>query len=218
MRSKFEEQLNQLHSSLIEMGRMVERAIEDATKALTAQDVVLAQKTIDSDDEIDVAEKEIESLCLKVILQQHPVARDLRLVSSILKMTTDLERIGDHASDISEITLLLAKTPFIKTLEHIPLMAEVTMKMITKSIEAFVKSDLDLANEVIVTDDVVDDLFVTVKNDLISLIKENADNGDQAIDLVMIAKYFERIGDHAVNVAEWVVFSLTGKHKNSKIM
>jgi len=218
MRTKFEEQLTQLNDQLIKMGRMVEQAIENATKALTEQDIALAQRIIDSDDEIDAMEKEIESLCLKVILQQQPVARDLRLVSSILKMTTDLERIGDHASDISEITLLIADKPFIKDLEHIPQMAAVTMKMVTESIKAFVNGDLELAKNVIATDDIVDEIFVVVKEDLITLIKENSKNGDQAIDLIMITKYFERIGDHAVNVAEWVVFSLTGKHKDSRIM
>jgi len=218
MRTKFEEQLTQLHDKIMEMGAAVENAIADANNALMGQDVALAQRIIDSDDQIDIMEKEIESLCLKLILQQQPVAGDLRLVSAILKMTTDMERIGDHASDISEITIMLAGKPFIKKLEHIPQMAEETMKMVKKSIDAFVRSDIKTADEVIASDDIVDDLFETVKRDLIALIKENADNGDQAIDLIMIAKYFERIGDHATNLAEWVVFSLTGKHKKIKIM
>jgi len=218
MRSKFDEQLALLNNCLIEMGAIVEQAIMSAIKALVEQDVALAQKVISSDDEIDEKEKEIESLCLKLLLQQQPVARDLRLVSSALKMITDLERIGDHASDISEITLLLAGKPYIRKLEHITQMAEETVKMVNKSIDAYVKKDEALANEVIAYDDVIDNLFDTVKNDLIELIKENADNGDQAIDLIMIAKYFERIGDHATNVAEWVIFSLTGMHKSNQIM
>lgn len=218
MRSKFDEQLKLLNFALIEMSAIVERAIADATKALIEQDTDLAQKIIASDDVIDDKEKEIESLCLKVILQQQPVARDLRLVSSVLKMITDLERIGDHASDISELTLLLADKQYIKRLEHIPQMAEATMKMVTGSIDAFVKKDLALAREVIASDDKVDELFNIVKSELIELIKVHADHGDQAIDLIIIAKYFERIGDHATNVAEWVVFSLTGTHKDSKIM
>jgi len=218
MRIKFEEQLANLNSSLIEMGAMVEQAIADAIKALIEQDVELAQKIFDSDDELDNKEKELESLCLKLLLQQQPVARDLRLVSSVLKMITDLERIGDHAQDISELTILLAGKPYIKKLEHIPQMAEVTTKMVTKSIESFVKKDLGLAREVIASDDTVDDLYDMVKKDLIELIKENPENGNQAIDLVMIAKYFERIGDHATNIAEWVDFSLTGTHKAIRIM
>jgi len=218
VRSKFDEQLNQLNNNLIEMAEIVKQAIAKADKALIEQDCALARQIIESDDEIDNKEKEIESFCLKLILQQQPVARDLRLVSSVLKIITDLERIGDHATDISEITLILADKPFIKKLEHIPQMAIATMQMVTNSIEAFVKKDLELANDVIIYDEVVDNLFEIVKKDLIELIKENADNGDQAIDLIMIAKYFERIADHATNVAEWVVFSLTGIYKESKIM
>ena len=218
MRSRFDEQLGHLNASLIEMGALVEKAIADANKALIAQDVELAQIIIDSDDVIDNMEKELERLCLKLLLQQQPVARDLRLVSSVLKIITDLERIGDHASDISEMTLLLANTQYISKMEHIPQMAAATMKMVNESIDAFVKMDLKLARAVIASDDTVDDLFTLVKSDLIELIKQNPANGDQAIDLIIIAKYFERIGDHATNVAEWVVFSLTGTHKDKKIM
>jgi len=218
MRSKFDEQLNHLNNALIEMGGMVEQAIADASRALIDQDVALAQKIIASDDVIDDKETEIDSLCLKLLLQQQPVARDLRFVSSALKMITDLERIGDHASDISEMTILLADKQYIKKLDHIQQMASATMKMVTESIDAYVKKDLELAREVIAYDDTVDDLFDMVKKDIIELIKEKADHGDQAIDLIIIAKYFERIGDHATNVAEWVVFSLTGTHKDSQIM
>ncbi|MCL2034595.1 MAG: phosphate signaling complex protein PhoU [Oscillospiraceae bacterium] len=218
MRTRFEEQLTHLNNALIEMGALVERTIADADKALIGQDVELAKKIIASDDEIDHMEQEIESLCLKIILQQQPVAGDLRLVSSVLKIATDLERIGDHATDISEITILLAGKQYLKKLEHIPQMAEATMKMVTKSIDAFVKKDLELAREIIASDDIVDNLFDTVKAELVELIKMNKDNSDQAIDLIMIAKYFERIGDHATNIAEWVVFSLTGMHKDSRIM
>jgi phosphate transport system protein len=218
MRNKFEEQLTLLNSLLIEMAAMVKEAISSANKALIAQDGVLAQHILDSDDSIDEKEEEIAGLCLRIILQQQPVARDLRLVSSVLKMITDLERIGDHASDISEITLLLANEKYIKKLETIPQMSEVTTKMVTDSIEALVKQDIELARNVITRDDIVDDLFVEVRNDLVALINENAKNGEQAIDLIMIAKYFERIGDHATNIAEWVIFSLTGVHKSSQIM
>jgi len=218
MRSRFDEQLRQLNDALIEMAEIVKQAIAKANRALIEQDFELARQIVASDDEIDDKEKEIESFCLKLILQQQPVAKDLRLVSAVLKIITDLERIGDHATDISEITLLIGDAPHIKKLEHIPKMAEASMKMLTESVEAFVKRDISLANEVIAYDDVVDELFETVKKDLIALIKVNAENGNQAIDLVMVAKYFERIADHATNVAEWVVFSLTGIYKDSKVM
>jgi len=218
MRNKFDEQLKQLNDSLVEMGAMVEKAIADATIALVEQDIGLAKKIIACDDEINEKEAEIESLCLRIILQQQPVARDLRLVSAVLKITTDLERIGDHATDISKITLILADKQYIKKLEHIPQMADVTTKMVIKSIEAFIRKDLGLAQEVIAYDDTIDGLYYIVKNELIELVKKNTDNCEQAIDLLMIAKYFEKIGDHATNVAEWIVFSLTGVHKDSMIM
>jgi len=213
MRSRFEEQLRNLKDALIEMGGMIVRAITSASKAIIEQDMVVAQWTIDFDLEIDQKEKEIEDLCLKILLQQQPVARDLRLISAVLKMITDLERIGDQAADISEITMHLVDKTYIKKLEHIPQMAEVTMQMVTDSIESFVRDDLDLARQVIKRDDEVDELFNIVKTELISLIHKDANNGDQALDLLMIAKYFERIGDHATNLAEWVVFSHTGTHK-----
>jgi len=215
MRIKFEKQLANLNAALIEMGALVEKAIADAINALVTKDTKLAQQVIAFDDEIDNKEHEIESLCLKILLQQQPVASDLRLVSAAMKMITDLERIGDHASDISEITLLLADTSYRKKLEHISQMAEVTAKMIKDSIEAFVKKDLKLANKVIAYDDKVDALFVEVRDDILQLIQEDVKNGDKAIDLLMIAKYLERIGDHATNVAEWVIFSITGHHKTN---
>jgi len=211
MRIKFEEQLSGLNNMLIEMGALVETAITLAIQAFENQDLELAKKAISFDDDIDQKEKEIEALCLKLLLQQQPVAKDLRVISAALKMVTDMERIGDQAEDISEITMLLADVPYIKKLEHIPQMATATAKMVTESIDAFVKKDLALAQTVIEYDDVVDDLFDTVKKDLIELIRSDSDSGEQAIDLIMVAKYFERIGDHAVNIAEWVVFSITGK-------
>ncbi|MDR2938795.1 MAG: phosphate signaling complex protein PhoU, partial [Clostridiales bacterium] len=144
---------------------------------------------------------------------QQPVAADIRAISSALKMITDMERIGDHAEDISEIVICMASRPYIKELSDLPKMAEATIKMLNGSIDAFVKKDLELAQAVIKYDDIVDGLFTAIKNDLINLIREDVENGKQAIDLIMIAKYFERIGDHAVNIAEWVVFTLTGEHK-----
>ncbi|MCL2664494.1 MAG: phosphate signaling complex protein PhoU [Defluviitaleaceae bacterium] len=216
MRSRYNDQLIQLNDRLIEMGAVAENAIAEAKKALLDQDVAVAQRIIDSDDEIDRMEKEIEGMCLKLLLQQQPVAGDLRLVSSILKIITDLERIGDHASDISEFTIALAGGPYIKNLEHIPQMAEMTMKMVSQSIEAYTRRDLALAEQVMEQDDAVDEIFRQVKRELIHLVNEDAEKGDQAIDLLMIAKYFERIGDHATNVAEWVEFSLTGVHRRSR--
>jgi phosphate transport system protein len=212
MRNKFEQQLAKLHDMLIEMGSMIERAINMAIQALVEQDEEMANQAIAFDDDIDRMEKAIEGLCLKLLLQQQPVASDLRLISAALKMITDMERIGDQAADISEITLMLTGVTFIKKLEHIPQMAVTAAKMVTESIDAYVKMDLELANAVIEYDDIVDNLFTTVRNDLIELMKADSANAEQAMDLMMIAKYFERIGDHATNIAEWVVFSITGRH------
>ena len=214
MRNRFDRQLSTLNDELIEMGSMIEKSIETAIKALVNQDVDLARHAIEADEEIDRQERIIEDLCLKLLLQQQPVAKDLRLTSSALKMITDMERIGDHASDISEITIALADQPYIKKLEHIQQMAKETMIMLVGSIEAFVDKDLEKANEVIKRDDVVDDLFDKVKKELIQMIHENADKGEQAADLLMVAKYMERIGDHATNISEWVIFSITGEHKS----
>lgn len=214
MRNRFDRQLSTLNDELIEMGSMIEKSIETAIKALVNQDVDLARHAIEVDEEIDRQERIIEDLCLKLLLQQQPVAKDLRLISSALKMITDMERIGDHASDISEITIALADQPYIKKLEHIQQMAKETMIMLVGSIGAFVDKDLEKANEVIKRDDVVDDLFDKVKKELIQMIHENADKGEQAADLLMVAKYMERIGDHATNISEWVIFSITGEHKS----
>ncbi len=212
MRNRFDRQLCTLNDELIEMGSMIEKSIETAVKAMVAQDVTLAEEVIDSDEEIDRQEREIEDLCLKLLLQQQPVARDLRLISAALKMITDMERIGDHATDISEITIAMADKPYIKKLEHIQQMAKETMVMLVESIEAFVNKDMEKAKSVIAHDDIVDDLFSKVKNELIGMIHENVDAGEQAADLLMVAKYFERIGDHATNISEWVIFSITGAH------
>jgi len=215
MRTRFDEQLKEMNNSLIQMGVLIENAIALAAKALEEQNFALAKKAVLCDNEINEMEKHIESQCLKLILHQQPIASDLRLISTALKMITDMERIGDHAVDISEITLMLSDVVYIK---HIPQMAHVTIKMVSDSIDAYVNKDLKLANAVIKYDDIVDGLFSDVKKDLIAFIHENVKNGEQAMDLLMIAKYFERIGDHAVNIAEWVIFSITGEHKNRKII
>jgi phosphate transport system protein len=217
MRSRFDEQLELLNKELLEMGALIEHAIESASKALINQDVNSAKKAIEFDREVDQKEKDIESLCLRLLLQQQPVARDLRQISAALKMITDMERIGDQAADISGIVIYLAGTPYIKKLEHLPQMADAAIRMVKGSIDAYVRKDLALAKEIIDMDDIIDNLFVIVKNELIERIHEKAENGEQAIDLLMVAKYFERIGDHAQNIAEWVEFSITGKHKGELI-
>ena len=216
MRNRFDRQLVQLNNELIEMGGMIEKAISDTVKALVNQDIELASNVIEYDEEIDHQEREIEQLCLKLLLQQQPVAKDLRLISAALKMITDMERIGDHATDISEITIELSKESYIKKLDHIQQMAKETMVMLVQSVEAFVNKDMDKARTVIVHDDVVDDLFNKVKAELIAMIHEDVNAGEQASDLLMAAKYFERIGDHATNRSEWVIFSITGQHPDDK--
>lgn len=216
MRNRFDRQLVQLNNELIEMGGMIEKAISDTVKALVNQDIELASNVIEYDEEIDHQEREIEQLCLKLLLQQQPVAKDLRLISAALKMITDMERIGDHATDISEITIELSKESYIKKLDHIQQMAKETMVMLVQSVEAFVNKDMDKARAVIVHDDVVDDLFNKVKAELIAMIHEDVNAGEQSSDLLMAAKYFERIGDHATNISEWVIFSITGQHPDDK--
>jgi phosphate transport system protein len=211
MRYRFDEQLELLKRQMIQMGSLCESAIASATKALIDGDYDLARKAISDDEIIDQKEREIESLCLKLLLQQQPVARDLRQISSALKMITDMERIGDQAADISEITML-GNIKAADDTSRIADMARATIKMVSDSIDAYVRQDLELARSVIEYDDVVDDLFNEVKDDLIRLITEDAGNGESAIDLVMIAKYLERIGDHATNIAEWVEYSITGRH------
>ncbi|HRR35719.1 MAG TPA: phosphate signaling complex protein PhoU, partial [Clostridia bacterium] len=204
-------QLEILNNSLIEMGAMCEKAISSAIKALLENNISLAKKVMESVKDINQAEKDIEAMCLKLLLQQQPVARDLRQISSILKMITDMDRIGVQAGDIAEI-VTFANLSKNKDRVHIADMAEATIKMVTESINAFVKKDLELANKVIAYDDVVDDLFVKVRNGIVDLISKDKRHGEQAIDIIMIAKYLERIGDHATNIAGWVAFSITGIH------
>ena len=213
VRNRFDEQLHTLNHELLEMGALIERAIRSATDALVKQDVEAALQAIAADKEVDQAERDIESLCLKLLLQQQPVARDLRLISSALKMITDMERIGDQASDIAELVIYLSKEPYIKELTHLPQMAENAIRMVSGALDAYVRKDVVLAQEVMGMDDAIDALFVTVKDELIAAIRSDASAGSQAIDLLMIAKYYERIGDHAQNIAEWVEYALTGRHK-----
>ena len=210
MRSRFDEQLALLNRELIEMGALCEEVIALSAQALTEGNAELAARVAPLDQEIDRKEREIESLCLKLLLQQQPVAKDLRQISAALKMITDMERIGDQAADIAEITRDIADNS-IKDLVPIGDMARATIKMVTDSVDSFVRKDLGLAEAVISSDDVVDDLFLQVREELIRRIGMG-DSGEVCIDLLMIAKYLERIGDHAVNIAEWVEYSLTGHH------
>lgn len=210
-RSRFDSELDTLHNELIQMGAMCEEVIALASQALTGGDTALAERAVSLDGEIDRMERTVESRCLKLLLHQQPVARDLRQISAALKMITDMERIGDQAADIAEIiTFLGGRT--VQECGQIRLMAEATIRMVTESIDAFVRQDLALARTAIGHDDVVDRYFLEVKAALIAMIAAAPEDGEYALDLLMIAKYFERIGDHAVNIAEWVVFSVTGQH------
>lgn len=215
MRSHFDEQLAQLNRELTEMGALCEEVIALAAKALLEGDNKLAAMVAPLDSEIDQKERDIESLCLKLLLQQQPVARDLRQISAALKMITDMERIGDQAEDIAEIVTYMESECDDSTL--LREMAKATIKMVTESVDAYVRRDTELAAMVIAEDDIVDDYFNQVKKELIVEISKNPISGEQTLDLLMVAKYFERIGDHAVNIAEWVIFSVTGIHKSSEM-
>ena len=212
MRGRFDEQLMLLNKKMIEMGALCENVIAVSAKALLEGDIDKAKTVKETGVGIDHMEREIEAICLKLLLQQQPVASDLRQISAALKMITDMERIGDQAEDIAEIIPFLSGRTGEECTE-IREMAEVAINMVTNCVDAYVKQDLKLARSVYNHDDVVDACFDKVKTKLISMIAENTDNGEYAIDLLMIAKYFERIGDHAVNIAEWVEFSVTGEHK-----
>lgn len=213
MRNKFDSQLEKLNLELITMGALCEDAISASVKAMTNGDDALCEKVFAADAEIDQKERDIEAICMKLLLQQQPVARDLRVISSALKMISDMERIGDQASDIAEITKFI-KNSSVQSRVHISDMAAAATKMVTDSVESFVKKDLSLARAVMEYDDKVDNLFDCVKDELVRLISEDRANGEFCIDLLMIAKYLERIGDHAVNIAEWVEYSITGTHQN----
>ena len=214
MRSRFDEQLSELNRELIEMGTMCEEAIASAAKAMSDGDMELAAKVRANGSAIDQMERDIESRCIKLLLHQQPVARDLRQISAALKMITDMERIGDQAEDIAEIVTFLAGRT-MKCMEKIENMARETIKMVIDSVDAFVKKDLALAENVLEHDDVVDNYFVQIKNDIIRMIASDSVDGELALDFLMIAKYFERIGDHATNIAEWVIYSVTGEHKQA---
>jgi phosphate transport system protein len=206
MRNKFDEQLDNLNNELIKMGKLCERAISGAIKITMEDDhEELKREVLETDSEIDKKERDIESICMKLLLRQ-PVARDLRVISSALKMISDMERIGDQASDIVELAQYIKKSD-VKYKTHLSDMANEVIKMVTKSIKSFVKKDIEMAR-----DDVVDNYFEEIKKELIRIISSGESDGEEFIDILMIAKYLERIGDHATNIAEWVEYSILGYH------
>ena len=213
MRNHFDEQLEQLNRDLTKMGSLCEEIIALAAKALTSWECDLVKRVAKLDAEIDKMERTIESLCLRLLLQQQPVASDLRTVSAALKMITDMERIGDQAEDIAEIITFLKGRVAPESIQ-IGEMARETIAMVTGSVEAYVDKDVERAEKVLAHDDIVDTYFDCVKKNLIDMIARDPGEGEFALDLLMIAKYFERIGDHATNIAEWVLFSVTGVHKD----
>lgn len=214
MRNKFDEQLEKLHVELIKMGALCEEAVTTAIGALEKNDTAALDKVFETDSEIDQAERDIERLCMKLLLQQQPVATDLRVISSALKMITDMERVGDQASDIAEISRIIIEGGHGIN-EDMKKMAREAVKMVTESVDSFVRKDLELARKVIAYDDVVDNLFSKMKKDVIDIISKDSSLGEYSIDLLMIAKYLERIGDHATNIAEWVEFSITGERSKN---
>ena len=216
-RSNFENELRQLHMEIIDMGSLVEAAIEDSIKAFKDNDLELCKKTIRNDKKVNEAEKKIESKCLWLIAREQPIASDLRNITTALKITTDMERIGDHAVDIAELTKRIDDGNSFSNLIHIPQMAAIAIEMVHNAVSAYVNYDLDLAKDTEEKDDEVDEYFNLVKQELIQIFNTQPQNMDNAIDLLLIAKYIERIADHAVNICEWVRFSQTGEHKDTLI-
>ncbi len=216
MRELFRKQLEALHTMLIEMGALCEQVIDRTYKVILAGDKKAAAEIIEKDSEIDMKEREIESACLKLLLHQQPVATDLRQISAALKMITDMERIGDQASDIADIVKASKDLNISTHATKIGEMSQATMKMVTDSIDSFVKQDLDIARQVIADDDRVDNLFIEIKHQIAENMASDLNSKEQALDMLMIAKYYERIGDHATNIAEWVEFAITGQHRKEE--
>lgn len=214
----FEQELKDLNDELEDMSRAVEQAIESTFDAFQKGDVIRAKEIIKNDHLIDEMERNIESRCLALMLRQQPVARDLRHISTALKVVTDLERIGDHASDIAELTLHLNGAKTCTALKHLPAMVENVKNMLRDAITAFIGRDSAAAREIELRDDIIDAYFDKVKNEVVAFLKNDGERSDQAVDLLMIAKYLERIGDHAVNVCEWTEFSDTGKMKSVRLI
>lgn len=209
MRDKYQEDLEKLNTNIFKMGKMIEIAIESTVIALMGRDVQAASTVSENDEAIDNMEREIEALCMKLLLQQQPVAADLRVITAALKMVTDMERIGDHAADIAELVLQIPDCKYNK-MDTITEISTQIIKMIHDSVNSFIQRNYDKAQIVIAQDDVVDNLYHEIKSDLIQKIKKT-DDGEQILDYLLIARYFERIGDHATNIAKWVVFAITGK-------
>ncbi len=218
VRNRFERQLESLHLDIIKMGAMIERAIEDAFRALTTGNEELSRSVIESESAVDDMAGRVEAQALSLLLRQHPVAGDLRAITTALKIVGDMERISDQARDISEINLYLMKQDYKPKWEKIPKMADLTKRMVNMSVDAYVTQNQSLADEVIELDDKVDEQFELMKADMIALLQNNSEHADAAIYLMMIAKYFEKIGDHAENIAEWVQFSLTGVRKHKRLL
>lgn len=214
MRERFDRQLEGLNDELTAMGELIEDAIDCAVSSLIDRSAARAAEADELEKEIDQKEEDIENLCLKLLMQQQPVAGDLRLISAALKMITDMERIGDQAADIADICVTMPTLLPEGPMQHLRVMAETTTGMVRQSVEAFIHRDMAMAQTVCDTDDEVDAIFSVVKQDMILWLRRDAEGGETALDLLMIAKYFERIGDHAVNLAEWVVFAITGRHKD----
>lgn len=212
VRHSFDKELEQLHDLMVKMAGLVEESIENSIMALKKQDIDLARKVYESDDEVDELEGRIEKICINLIARQQPLAKDLRTISTALKIITDMERIADHAADIAELTIRMADMKYIKPLVDIPHMAELAKKMVIRSIDSYIKQDISLAQEVCDSDDEVDDFFSKIVLELINIMKNNPETVEQATDFMFIVKYLERIGDHATNIAEWVVFNVTGTH------
>lgn len=213
IRKEYSENLSELKEELLEMCRLTEDMIDCAISALVSFDRTLGKKVTEIDKQVDEYEMDIEKKCMRLLLKQTPVARDFRAVSTALKMITDIERIGDQAADIGDLVATMPGESYIKELEHLPAMGTLAVKMVHDGVDSFIKSDEALADSVIKTDDEMDELFLTVQHELIELIRHNADHADQALSLMMVAKYLERIGDHAVNVAEWTKYNETGVHE-----
>jgi len=213
-RHSFDQELEELHLLLIKMGGLVEESIENTVTALKKQDVALARSIFKNDDVIDELEQTIERKCLILIARRQPIAKDLRTISTALKLITDMERIADHSADIAEITIRMANEKYIKPLIDIPKMADLARQMVKKSIDAYVKEDINLAQEVCAEDDQVDDLFFKIILELINIMKNDTQAIEQAINFMFIAKYLERMADHATNIGEWVVFNVTGEHEH----
>ncbi len=208
MRTRFDEQLKALNNEMIQMGSMIENAIQEAVRAFFEKDTELAKQIMEHDEAVDQEQKKIENICFQLLIQRQPVARDLRTITAALKMVTDMERIGDHAADISELTIMMADDAEIMNRDDLKKMSAEAVIMLLHAIEAYVERDMAKAKEVIAHDDIVDELFIKVKGELIDAISKNPECGEHAADMLMVNKYLERIGDHATNIAEWVIFSL----------